>query len=305
MIVCGAPGSGGVRRRPSRRSRAARRAPVAAMAVRRPEHWLERSPAGSNAEERRAPLRATTGGRPATLISRPCSASARSPRARPRRACSLRMPARTSAGRPDLRPDATAAGAPLALPLYARRRRLDLGDRDQPRSPLRPHARDCRHDAAVDRRQADAERLRCLLACVDELLYPVRESEALVSVLAYAGPAPRRHTPRVGQRARRLGSTTPGYRREPRRHRDRSGAPPVENRSATGGGHGRLMARARGAEGDRGERNEGRSRIRRPSRKRGAGAERLTGKRLAPRAGPPGYSPSRPSRLSFTQDSMS
>jgi hypothetical protein len=52
---------------------------------------------------------------------------------------------------------------------------LELGDWDQPRSPLRPYRRDCRHDSAVERRQADAERLRRLVARVCEPLYPVRE----------------------------------------------------------------------------------------------------------------------------------
>ena len=45
---------------------------------------------------------------------------------------------------------------------------LEFPDRDQPRTPLRLHGRDCRHDAPVERREAHAEQLRRLIARVDE-----------------------------------------------------------------------------------------------------------------------------------------
>jgi hypothetical protein len=45
---------------------------------------------------------------------------------------------------------------------------LELADWDQPCAPLGLHGRDRRHDAPVERGEADAERLRCLLARVHE-----------------------------------------------------------------------------------------------------------------------------------------
>ena len=40
----------------------------------------------------------------------------------------------------------------------------ELARRNQASAPLRPHGRDCRHDPAIQRREADAEQLRRLLA---------------------------------------------------------------------------------------------------------------------------------------------
>lgn len=52
---------------------------------------------------------------------------------------------------------------------------LELGDWDQPCAPFRLHGRDCRDDAAIERGEADADRLGGLLACVGEPLDPLGE----------------------------------------------------------------------------------------------------------------------------------
>jgi hypothetical protein len=104
-------------------------------------------------------------------------------RVEPARDLAERRPARPLAADPseDVRRKSGSATRTRTPPLRLRflsplaEVALKLGDRDQARSPLRPHARDCRDDAAVERRQADAERLRRLPARVHELLDPVRE----------------------------------------------------------------------------------------------------------------------------------
>lgn len=69
-----------------------------------------------------------------------------------------------------------AAGPRCSPPLYPRLL-LALGevarefaDRNQPRAPVGLDGCDRRNDAPVERRQADAEHLRCLLSRVGELL---------------------------------------------------------------------------------------------------------------------------------------
>ena len=52
---------------------------------------------------------------------------------------------------------------------------LELGDWDQPCTPLRPHRCDCRDDAAIERCEADADRFGGLLARVGESLDPLGE----------------------------------------------------------------------------------------------------------------------------------
>jgi hypothetical protein len=53
---------------------------------------------------------------------------------------------------------------------------FELADRDQPRAPLGLDGRDRRHHAPVERRQADAERLRSLIPRVRERLDPAGEA---------------------------------------------------------------------------------------------------------------------------------
>ena len=52
---------------------------------------------------------------------------------------------------------------------------LELGDGDQPSTPLRLHRCDSRDDAAVERCEADSDRLGCLLTRIGESLDPLGE----------------------------------------------------------------------------------------------------------------------------------